>query len=693
MASKRLNILQSSLVVLFCLTLGSTLYVHLNMGGLTLLGMSRPPDDVGCSGSVLQAEEAIAGKCPAGLYRDALFDNRIVLERSGRVYGLTGPDTTAWWRVGYSETNEGAEQVDFVVHFFDRRGRKLAGLGAEPWKGGVAIGSRLEALPPRTKLMHPGRVYEMGGFEASRRQLVRLGEDCKFWSTVTGQLVGELLDCTPTAVEEYELMVERLRLVAWESAGLRSPIILLKTNDMGVTWRESREGSQVRLKLLTSDSSTLFPVTPKMHAILTHLEGGEARDTTAKDRWGSDVPARVVTVFEPFVRWEEDGYSEEGNLHDHDDNFVVVITRELKRPEASLDEIACEVVADGGQRAVQRATWLSWSMALCSLTNLDWSKGQHLRLRIIYQGQAATEWAGFLHLPVPPYEAQWRQLTFRADEHPLVASEVWPTHRLAICTMVRSEGAYLEEWLTYHDTLGVQQFFIYDNTRPDEEDERQGAVLGQWVLDGKVTLVPWPYVSSQTEALNDCLQRFRHTVDWLTFVDVDEFIDPLPLEPVLEARTWEHLEPKLLDDSLGTQFGAVHCVPWITHCSPSQLEPPQGGVRENYLGTIPVPEFAVERHMHKPIFRPLHALTVRAIGPHFLIYSDADIDRQQNQVYRCPREWRSKEDICIRHYRFKSRVEFVNRREGPDSAYKRKPHYRHDLEREWDEDNKKCVVD
>ena len=47
--------------------------------------------------------------------------------------------------------------------------------------------------------------------------------------------------------------------------------------------------------------------------------------------------------------------------------------------------------------------------------------------------------------------------------------------------------------------------------------------LYQYLVHGYVTLHHWPHVFSQTQALNDCVQRYRSFSDWMTFIDVDEF--------------------------------------------------------------------------------------------------------------------------------------------------------------------------
>lgn len=106
--------------------------------------------------------------------------------------------------------------------------------------------------------------------------------------------------------------------------------------------------------------------------------------------------------------------------------------------------------------------------------------------------------------------------------------------RLGIVVPVRNEAPYLEEWLAYHHALGVQHFFIYDNGSDDDLHE----VVDGWVNHGLVTVVHWPLPGGQIDAYSHALRFYGAAVEWLAFVDVDEFIVPLVDEdiPTMLAR-------------------------------------------------------------------------------------------------------------------------------------------------------------
>ncbi|MSP89603.1 MAG: hypothetical protein EXQ92_12470 [Alphaproteobacteria bacterium] len=103
-------------------------------------------------------------------------------------------------------------------------------------------------------------------------------------------------------------------------------------------------------------------------------------------------------------------------------------------------------------------------------------------------------------------------------------------HYLSVCAIFKDEAPYLAEWLTFYDTIGVDHFYLYDNSSTDRPD----LVLKPWLDRGKVTLHPWAQNPGQLRAYGHCLSyRWRQT-RWLMFVDLDEFLFS-PVDPHLPA--------------------------------------------------------------------------------------------------------------------------------------------------------------
>lgn len=104
-------------------------------------------------------------------------------------------------------------------------------------------------------------------------------------------------------------------------------------------------------------------------------------------------------------------------------------------------------------------------------------------------------------------------------------------HYLSLCLIFKNESPFLKEWLDYHLSIGVDHFYLYNNNSTDD----YGTVLAPYVEDGLVTLVDFPYDYAQMKAYEDCYTRYREESNWISFLDVDEFICPKKHENI---KTW-----------------------------------------------------------------------------------------------------------------------------------------------------------
>jgi hypothetical protein len=102
---------------------------------------------------------------------------------------------------------------------------------------------------------------------------------------------------------------------------------------------------------------------------------------------------------------------------------------------------------------------------------------------------------------------------------------------LSIAAIMRNEAYYIEEWLAFHQAVGVEHFYLYDNGSTDGSAE-----IAQWAAGDSVTIFDWPGRLRQLEAYGDALGRLRTESQWLAFIDLDEFLfctRYLPLPTVL----------------------------------------------------------------------------------------------------------------------------------------------------------------
>jgi glycosyltransferase involved in cell wall biosynthesis len=93
---------------------------------------------------------------------------------------------------------------------------------------------------------------------------------------------------------------------------------------------------------------------------------------------------------------------------------------------------------------------------------------------------------------------------------------------LAACVIVKNEGRYVQEWLSYHQAVGVERFIIYDNQSQDDTL----AQIRAWPRQDLVTLIDWPKVPGQLPAYQHAIDNFRDVAEWCAFIDCDEFLCP-----------------------------------------------------------------------------------------------------------------------------------------------------------------------
>ncbi|WOK94516.1 glycosyltransferase family protein 92 [Canna indica] len=95
-------------------------------------------------------------------------------------------------------------------------------------------------------------------------------------------------------------------------------------------------------------------------------------------------------------------------------------------------------------------------------------------------------------------------------------------YTMCVCTMLRNQAKFLPEWIIYHDHIGVERWFIYDN---DSDDDIEKVIeLLAMSSNYKVTRHLWPWVKTQEAGFAHCALRARGDCEWVGFIDVDEFL-------------------------------------------------------------------------------------------------------------------------------------------------------------------------
>lgn len=117
-------------------------------------------------------------------------------------------------------------------------------------------------------------------------------------------------------------------------------------------------------------------------------------------------------------------------------------------------------------------------------------------------------------------------------------------YELAICTIFKDCAPFLKEWIEYHRLIGVEHFYLYDNSSSDHSL----AVLAPYIEEGVVTVTNWPNrdvelwptlawpwpATTQDPAYRDNLQQAASVAKWVAYIDSDEFIVPMQDETAVD---------------------------------------------------------------------------------------------------------------------------------------------------------------
>ena len=94
-------------------------------------------------------------------------------------------------------------------------------------------------------------------------------------------------------------------------------------------------------------------------------------------------------------------------------------------------------------------------------------------------------------------------------------------YEVSLCLIFKNEAKVLKEWIEYHQLIGIDHFYLYNNF----SDDNYIAILNPYIKKGIVTLTDWPIEFGQIPAYHDCYQKRRNETHWLGYIDADEFIN------------------------------------------------------------------------------------------------------------------------------------------------------------------------
>jgi hypothetical protein len=216
--------------------------------------------------------------------------------------------------------------------------------------------------------------------------------------------------------------------------------------------------------------------------------------------------------------------------------------------------------------------------------------------------------------------------------------------RVGICAIIRDEASYVEEWVRFHRAQGVKEFRIYDNGSIDGTPEALRALgIEPVIWAGR----PHDFDAQQRAAYVEAALMLAGHVDWLAFIDIDEFIFGRT-EPLAKALA-----------AFPAEAGAI-AVQQLMFGSGGQTMRLPGPVTRRFVRCAPRKH--PENRWFKTIARPELVLdfeTVHSVRLHSGAYVMADgspLDRQGPHPGEASRRVEGR--IGLHHYALKSLEEF-----------------------------------
>jgi hypothetical protein len=212
-----------------------------------------------------------------------------------------------------------------------------------------------------------------------------------------------------------------------------------------------------------------------------------------------------------------------------------------------------------------------------------------------------------------------------------------PKDKLYVCAIFNNEARFLNEWIEFHIQQGADKIYLYNNHSTDDYPK----VLYKYIRSGIVHFRQWPYkndsanwTKTQCDCYMDCVNKVKGKVEWVAFIDTDEFL----FSP-LHKRVCDVLDWYADADAVG--------VNWVMYGTSNVEYLGDGRMTQNMTLRAPL-EYEANKHI-KTIVRPDKVKD--CANPHyFLMKNNSKVVNENNENISGPFSKHSSEILRINHY-------------------------------------------
>ena len=192
---------------------------------------------------------------------------------------------------------------------------------------------------------------------------------------------------------------------------------------------------------------------------------------------------------------------------------------------------------------------------------------------------------------------------------------------LSLCCIIKNEK-YLEEFIIYHHSIGVEHFFIYDNHSEIPLKNR----LDNFYFKRICTIIDFPGNAQQMNAYNHCIKHFGKTTKWLIIIDGDEYI--FPKHPYIRIsdflKNYESYQAvginwQMFGSNYHSRIQDGFCTEKYVRCENSQNIHVKSIVQPRFVVHIDNPHFAHVKDPSKFVNPKKHVITEKAFNHEYTI--------------------------------------------------------------------------